>query len=106
MSRVRFVRPGAVTLEGRAWSGWAPVERVEVSTDDGRSWADAELAEARGPWAWRWFSTEWDATPGEHVLRARAHDASGRAQPESARWSRGGFANNANQGLRVVVLAD
>jgi DMSO/TMAO reductase YedYZ molybdopterin-dependent catalytic subunit len=105
MSRVRFVRPGAVTLEGRAWSGWAPVERVEVSTDDGRGWVDAELADdGGGPWAWRRFAVGWEAGPGEYVLRARAHDASGRSQPDAPRWSRGGFANNADQGLRVVVL--
>jgi DMSO/TMAO reductase YedYZ molybdopterin-dependent catalytic subunit len=104
MSRVRFVRPGAVTLEGRAWSGWAPIERVEVSTDDGRSWTDADLSDAEGRWAWRRFSAPWEATPGEHVLRTRAHDAGGRSQPASSRWSRGGFANNTDQGLRVVVL--
>ncbi len=104
MTRVRFVRPGAVPLEGRAWSGWAPIERVEVSTDDGRSWTDAELADSDGRWAWRRFSAPWEATPGEHALRTRAHDASGRSQPGSPRWSRGGFANNTDQGLRVVVL--
>jgi DMSO/TMAO reductase YedYZ molybdopterin-dependent catalytic subunit len=104
MSRVRFVRPGDLTLEGRAWSGWAPVERVEVSTDDGASWVDSELADVGGRWAWRRFTTTWEAAPGEYVLRACAHDASGRSQPGSPRWSRGGFANNADQGLRVVVL--
>jgi DMSO/TMAO reductase YedYZ molybdopterin-dependent catalytic subunit len=103
MSRVRFVRAGAVTLAGRAWSGWAPVDRVEVSTDDGRSWTEASLADEAEPWAWRRFTASWDAVPGAYVLRARARDASGRGQPDSPRWSRGGFANNADQGLRVVV---
>ncbi|MFL6104800.1 MAG: molybdopterin-dependent oxidoreductase, partial [Actinomycetes bacterium] len=35
LSRTRFVEAGKVRLEGRAWSGWAPVERVEVSVDGG-----------------------------------------------------------------------
>jgi DMSO/TMAO reductase YedYZ molybdopterin-dependent catalytic subunit len=106
MSRVRFVHAGPVALEGRAWSGWAPVERVEVSADDGRTWTDADLAPTEsGRWSWRRFTTQWDAQPGEYVLRARAHDGSGRVQPSAPRWSRGGFANNADQGLPVVVLA-
>src|SRR5690606_7444599 len=104
MSRVRFTRPGPVTLEGRAWSGWAPIERVEVSTDDGHTWVDATLDEPAGAWAWRRFSVTWTAEPGEHVLRVRAHDGSGRTQPDEPPWNRGGFANNADQGVRVVVL--
>jgi DMSO/TMAO reductase YedYZ molybdopterin-dependent catalytic subunit len=104
MSRVRFVRPGAVTLEGRAWSGWAPIERVDLSTDDGATWVEADLAASHGRWAWRRFTASWTAQPGDYVLRVRAHDASGRSQPDAPRWSRGGFANNADQGLRVVVL--
>src|SRR5215831_15994553 len=43
MSRARVVKPGPVVLEGRAWSGRAPVERVEVSVDGGLSWLDTEL---------------------------------------------------------------
>ena len=53
MTRVRILRPGRVTLSGRAWSGWGPVVRVELSTDDGRTWADAELTGESHRWAWR-----------------------------------------------------
>ena len=106
MTRTRVVRRGPTTLRGRAWSGWAPVERVEVSTDGGASWTDAELGPDLGRWAWRAFTTPWDATPGEHSLRARAHDASGRVQRVDPEWNRGGFANNADQPVRVVVPSD
>ncbi len=103
MSRTRVVRPGPTGLRGRAWSGWAPVVRVEVSTDDGATWVDAELGPNRGRWAWRAFTAPWDAVPGEHRLRARAHDSSGRVQPVEPAWNRGGFTNNADQPVRVVV---
>ncbi|MBE1487838.1 sulfite oxidase [Plantactinospora soyae] len=43
MSRIRVLRPGPCTVEGRAWSGHAPVTRVEVTTDGGASWSDATL---------------------------------------------------------------
>ncbi len=45
--------PGPVTLEGRAWSGWGSVTRVEVSVDGGASWSDAHLSEPVGTYAWR-----------------------------------------------------
>ena len=102
-TRARVVRPGPVPLRGRAWSGWAPVERVEVSTDDGATWQEAELGAEHGRWAWRSFTTTWQAATGEHRLRVRAHDGSGRVQPVDAAWNRGGFTNNADQGVRVVV---
>ncbi|MFF3615534.1 sulfite oxidase [Streptomyces sp. NPDC002580] len=105
MSRTRAVRPGAVTLEGRAWSGRAPVTGVEVSTDDGRSWSPAELDGADGHrWAWRGWRCSWTATPGHHVLSARATDAEGRSQPLDQPWNRGGFENNLVQRVPVVCL--
>ncbi len=103
MSRTRVVTPGHVTLDGRAWSGWAPVTRVEVSTDGGRSWQEAELEPDGGhPWAWRRWRLGWTATPGEHELSAQATDAQGRTQPLRQPWNRGGFANNLVQRVRVV----
>ncbi|GAB3972057.1 sulfite oxidase [Plantactinospora veratri] len=132
MSRTRVVRPGSCTVQGRAWSGHAPVTAVEVTTDGGLSWAPATLdpaagAEglgyeadpvpagqrepaARGPvderWAWRRWRYEWPATPGRYTLGARATDASGRTQPIEQPWNRGGFANNLVQRVEVVVTED
>ncbi|WP_210594228.1 sulfite oxidase [Streptomyces sp. GESEQ-35] len=103
MSRTRIVRPGPVTIDGRAWSGQAPVTRAEVSTDAGHTWHPADLAPDAGHrWAWRRWRFTWTATPGEHVLSARATDAEGHTQPLEAPWNRGGFANNLVQ--RVPVL--
>ncbi|MEV0174651.1 sulfite oxidase [Streptomyces sp. NPDC050803] len=103
MSRTRIVPAGPVTLEGRAWSGRAPVTRAEVSTDGGRSWHEAVLEpEAGHRWAWRRWHLGWTATPGEHVLSARATDAEGHTQPLEQPWNRGGFANNLVQRVRVL----
>jgi DMSO/TMAO reductase YedYZ molybdopterin-dependent catalytic subunit len=103
MSRFRLVPPGPVTLTGRAWSGWGPVDSVEVGFDGGTSWFPAKLGDTGERWAWRLFTAEWVATPGEYVLSARATDASGRRQPVDAPWNRGGFANNGVQRIRVLV---
>ncbi|MBV1850811.1 sulfite oxidase [Catellatospora tritici] len=103
MSRVRVVDAGVHTLEGRAWSGQAPLESVEVSADGGRTWAPAELEPDTGHrWAWRRFTHRWTAEPGRHQLTARAHDTTGAAQPVDQEWNRGGFANNAVQFVDVL----
>ena len=103
MTRDRLVPAGVVPLEGRAWSGLAPVETVEVSTDGGESWSPAELEPEGEPWAWRGWSYRWRAEPGEHVLCCRARDAAGNEQPREPAWNLGGYANNAVQAVRVTV---
>ncbi|WP_406864940.1 sulfite oxidase [Streptomyces sp. HUAS MG47] len=106
MSRQRVVHPGFVPLEGRAWSGWAPVERVEVSADGGGSWTDADVGRQAGhPWAWAAWRVLWTATPGEHVLTVRATDAEGRVQPMEQPWNRGGFGNNLVQQVPVLCVS-
>jgi len=106
MSRARVVRPGAVAIEGRAWCGRAPVAGVEVSVDGG-DWTPAELAPADGHrWAWQRWRHTWIASPGRHVIAARATTADGETQPVEQAWNRGGFANNAVHQVPVTCLAD
>ncbi|GAA3725946.1 sulfite oxidase [Plantactinospora mayteni] len=71
MSRTRVVRPGPCTVEGRAWSGYAPLTAVEVTTDGGVSWAPATLD---------------PATPTGHLGNDSGPGAGsvGRRSPESA----------------------
>ncbi|MFE5402655.1 hypothetical protein ACFQ9Z_14950 [Streptomyces sp. NPDC056580] len=96
------VAPGPVRLEGRAWSGWAPVTGVEVGTDGGPRRGPAVLAPDDGHrWAWRRWTCEWSAEPGDHVLSVRARDAAGNTQPLEQAWNRGGFANNLVQRVPV-----
>jgi DMSO/TMAO reductase YedYZ molybdopterin-dependent catalytic subunit len=103
MSRIRVLQPGPVRLEGRAWSGWAPITGVEVSTDGGTTWQPADLEPAPGPHAWSRWTCTWQARPGRFDLLARATDGSGRSQPGSEPWNRGGFANNLVQHVPVLV---
>ena len=103
LSRNRLLTAGPCQLEGRAWSGWGPIERVEVSVDGGRAWADATLGDAPSEFAWRGWSFEWDAEPGEHELSCRATDTAGNTQPLSPEWNFDGFCNNAVQRVRVTV---
>jgi DMSO/TMAO reductase YedYZ molybdopterin-dependent catalytic subunit len=103
MTRRRHLQAGRCTLEGRAWSGWAQIEAVEVSVDGGATWAAAELGEAPPEGAWRGWTFTWDARPGEHELCSRARDGAGNEQPVAADWNVGGYANTSVQRVPVTV---
>jgi DMSO/TMAO reductase YedYZ molybdopterin-dependent catalytic subunit len=104
LTRTRIVRRGSVELAGRAWSGFAPISRVDVSVDGGRSWAPAEVGEATHPYSWQWWSYHWQATAaGVHELCCRATDAAGNVQPLEPFWTARGMGNNGVQRLQVVV---
>ena len=102
-TRERSLAPGECVLEGRAWSGVAPIEYVDVSIDGGSTWAEAELEAAESRWAWRGWTYRWDAQPGDYVLCSRARDEAGNEQPLEAPWNLGGYANNAVQTVVVTV---
>lgn len=106
MTRTRVVEPGPILLEGRAWSGRAPITAVDVTTDGGATWQPAQLEAPHGHrWVWRRWETTWTASAGRHTLGARATDAEGNSQPLDQPWNRGGFANNLVQAVPVVCVA-
>ncbi|WP_306055487.1 sulfite oxidase [Natronococcus wangiae] len=101
---------GTVEITGVAWAGDDDVAGVEVSTDGGDTWDEAELFGPDYAGAWRLFRCGWDATPGTHVLASRATDERGRRQPmrisnpdawrdaledDEFPWNEGGYAANA-----------
>jgi DMSO/TMAO reductase YedYZ molybdopterin-dependent catalytic subunit len=100
-TRRRSLAVGPVTISGRAWSGYGPIERVELGVDD--TWTEAVLGPSAGPFAWRAWSAEWHAAPGEHVLSCRATDATGAVQPLEQPWTYQGMGNNLVQRVGVTV---
>ncbi len=73
---------GVNRLFGLAWAGEEAVERVEVSTDDGRTWSDAELVGPSARFSWTLWEYLWEvAQPGGYTLLSRATAAGGRVQP-------------------------
>jgi sulfane dehydrogenase subunit SoxC len=103
-SRDRVLDAGPCLLEGRAWSGWGAIVRVELSTDGGETWDDARLGRQIGERAWRGWSHEWDAsTPGSYEISSRATDAAGNVQPLEPAWNLKGYANNAVERIPVTV---
>jgi len=102
-SRKRIVVAGTVAIGGRAWSGAAPIVRVEFGA--GGAWRDAVVEPLHAPYAWQRWSVSWDASPGEHELSCRATDAAGNRQPLEPPWDLSGFGNNGVQRIAVTVTA-
>lgn len=97
------VRPGEVTVRGVAWSGAAPIARVEVSVG-GRDWQPARLVGERSRHSWQWWELVTRIErPGVVTLRARATDLADRIQPDHAEWNRLGYGNNSIQQVPIEV---
>ena len=75
---------------------------MEISTDGGASWTDADLTPSPAPFTPARWSLEWDAAPGEHEIVVRAHDDEG-AQPLEQVWNALGYGNNVVQRIRLTV---
>ena len=73
------IGPGRTPVAGVAWAQHKGVAAVEVRVDGG-PWQQARLAAVPDIDTWRQWVWEWDATPGTHVLEARATDATGYTQ--------------------------
>ncbi len=73
--------PGPVTIGGVAWAQHRGIKAVEVRIDDG-PWQQAQLGAAYSNDTWRLWTFDWQATPGSHVITARATDSTGAVQTE------------------------
>ena len=93
--------PGEVVVCGLAWSGAAPITRVEVSLG-GQPWQQATLTDPGQPQGWcSWELLARPEAPGSITVRARATDAAGRTQPSQPAWNPLGYANNSVHHVQI-----
>ena len=116
---------GQVEVIGVAWAGDDALQTVEVSTDGGETWNEAEFLQPDlGAYSWRLFRYMWDAESGEHTLVSRATDEQGYTQPATVSspgdeaasqasivndqfpWNQKGYGNNAYMPHAVTVTVD
>jgi DMSO/TMAO reductase YedYZ molybdopterin-dependent catalytic subunit len=91
---------------GVAWAGEEAVARVEVSTDGGRSWSNAELIGPRAPYSWVMWEYLWEvAQAGNYTLLARAVDGAGRVQASEHDPLLAGYQISFSRPLKVQVAA-
>lgn len=98
-----MVSAGPQVVSGFAWSGYAGITTVEVSTDGGSNWAEASIVEEAGRLSWVRFEHPWDAVAGDAVLSSRATDERGLRQPNETPWNAKGYLMNAVFDVPVTV---
>jgi sulfite oxidase len=92
------------TLRGMAWAGEERITKVEVSTDAGSTWREAQLSSKNLPFTWRLWTAEWTPpNPGYYTVLSRATDSSGRVQPIVATWNPSGYLFNAIDRIGLTV---
>lgn len=74
------VAAGTTVLAGVAWSPPRGISSVEIAVGDG-DWSECEIAAPGSDENWVQWRTEWEAPPGQHILRVRATDGDGQIQP-------------------------
>jgi len=72
-----------IQVGGHAYAGLRGIDRVEVSTDGGDTWADATLSEPLpGEDVWRQWMYEYASPGAEHDVVVRAVDGTGETQSQ------------------------
>jgi sulfane dehydrogenase subunit SoxC len=74
--------PGLYQITGLAWTGRGKINKVEISADDGKTWAAAELQEPVLDRAFTRFRLPWHWNGKSTVIKSRAIDETGYVQPE------------------------
>jgi DMSO/TMAO reductase YedYZ molybdopterin-dependent catalytic subunit len=93
---------GDTTVRGVAWSGAAPIARVDVAVDG--VWHSTRLVGGHSRYSWqRWELPIRLERSGPTTIRARATDFADRAQPDEPAWNRLGYGNNAIQSVTFAV---
>ena len=91
-------------VSGVAWTGSGTIAKVEISTDDGRTWQEARCTSEARPGAWRlWEAALTIPSAGEQRVRARATDTAGQTQPDRATPNPAGYGNNSIQEVRFIA---
>ena len=84
---------GSVLLGGVAYAGDRGISKVEVSTDQGKTWQEAQLKPAISNITWRLWAFDWHPTStGTYSIYARATDGTGALQTSQ---EQGNFPNGA-----------
>jgi DMSO/TMAO reductase YedYZ molybdopterin-dependent catalytic subunit len=72
---------GPIEVKGIAFGGDRGISRVEISDDDGETWADANIHYAGTKLTWALWSYDWQPdAPDDYTLVVRATDGEGAVQ--------------------------
>lgn len=105
--RTREFIPAGSTYRvfGAAWGSDTHIERVDLSTDDGKTWQPVKFLDEPQFGAWRRWEFEWRVPQekGTYILKSRATDTMGNQQPEEHDKRFGTYVIHHTFGIEVVV---
>jgi sulfane dehydrogenase subunit SoxC len=78
---------GFYEISGLAWSGGGVVRRMEVSTDNGKTWKDAQLQDPIARKAHTRFVFPWEWNGQETTILSRATDERNMVQPTKEQFA-------------------
>lgn len=107
-SEGELIKPGTYAIRGIAWAGGnREITNVQVSTDNGISWFDAQLTNSEyHPYTWYFWSFTWTVNlPGHYIILARARDTGNTVQPRHAVWNAKGYGNNSVHRVDITIPA-
>jgi sulfite dehydrogenase len=103
-SAAKLSKDVSIAVEGIAVDDGSGIRRVQVSTDGGATWSDAQLDSVIDKYSWRRWRMDWKPTKaGNHSLRCRATNAVGQTQPDYE-WNHGGYRRSVIETLDVEVV--
>jgi sulfite dehydrogenase len=98
------LRAGApTTLKGIAFDGGKGIKQVAVSTDQGKTWAQAKLGTDLGKYSFREWQLPVRLAAGAHALKVRATSHGGEVQPMEPLWNPAGYLRNVVETVRVTA---
>ena len=97
---------GFYQIRGIAWSGRGRISHVDISTDGGRNWVEANLSQPVMPKCLTEFTLPWKWDGRDAVLMSRATDETGYTQPfiQQIIKARGKFSEYHNNGIQAWRL--
>ncbi|EME43538.1 hypothetical protein DOTSEDRAFT_25465 [Dothistroma septosporum NZE10] len=100
---------GAIGVAGYALPSGedGPVVKVEISSDRGKSWTEADLIghPEESKWSWRLWEARIKVNAGkEQTVYSRATDRAGNTQPEQSQWNLRGVCYNGWGAVEGLVV--
>jgi DMSO/TMAO reductase YedYZ molybdopterin-dependent catalytic subunit len=94
-----------VEIKGVAWDGGYGINMVEISTDGGKTWREAQLGKDYGRYSWRQFTYVFKPPKkGTYTIMAKASNKIGQTQTFELIWNPAGYLHNVVQKISIKVV--
>jgi DMSO/TMAO reductase YedYZ molybdopterin-dependent catalytic subunit len=92
-----------VTVSGLAWDGGYGINKVDVSSDGGKTWNSATLGQDPGRYAFRPWSFVLNAKHGKNTVMVNATNKIGQGQTSELIFNPAGYHNNVMQNITLTA---